>query len=852
MTDAFGDRYRRGAGVVGTQAVFTNRVDELDRFQLSWLRHRRTLKAVPAPDLETARDNVLHFYGTGGIGKSSLLRHLEREFLTEAPGRASEVIDFDSPSVFDLEEMVLRLRAAVGQLGVRCTAFDFALHFYWSVAHPGESIQTYTAKHGILGRLSRRYDVAADMEASVMDIVSSVVEASALVHGTTKLASAVHRLVRDRSHVKHAIAGCDDLQNFLDPATVEQAIGYLPVLLAWDLQQAGNPEVVVFWDTYEEVQERGRRQEKAIQRICFLMPNVFFVIGGRNRLDWAHESLLGELDFVGSRCWPHLAGQLARSQMLVGDLSEADSYSYLSERLVVHGEAAIPPDVRRRIVSAAGGWPLYLDLAAQHYQQAMADGTANDIDVDVPFSALVTRLAADLSGEERAVLRGAALLESFDLDLAHAAAGDVTRGAVESVVSRDFVKRDTQRVWPLSMHATLRLALRRDTTSRDSWTELDWEVAGRRVADRLSQRAAQSRDTRELRACLAQGLPLAHEFALPTEWLSQTARRLAGHGGLSGVRDLGSLQTPAGALSRLCHLVDARTQMSFAAAARPFDQELVDALSPVDRVWVRIRHATALLNLDELRRAADAYAEVVSADDVPLDIAVHAQTMFALVQLKRGRFRELVALVEDPESKADAHRLMGDVLRYNARWAEASVHYEHGLAASMGSGDLGLERLYRAELALVDGWTGRSDPARRKRPDDTGNSAWGAVTHLIAQALYEAGRDPHTARRLLDDADRAARGHGVHEAAADVAVARGFVAALHHDARELATAVGAVDEYTHAAGAHASWTAVLRWWAGQDPRMPSVDWLDGPEGARNAWVRTLDERRSRLRDPRSR
>ncbi|KQV69504.1 hypothetical protein ASC64_06560 [Nocardioides sp. Root122] len=843
MSDPFSDRFRVGASIVSARPVFTNRVDELARFRSAWDAHRASLDDLAALGREAPRTNVLHFYGTGGIGKSSLLHRLRREFDEDGIARASEVIDFDSPSVFDLEEMVLRLRACVGQLGIRCTAFDFALHFYWSVAHPGESIEMYTAKHGVLGRLSRKYDLAADMESSVMDIVSSVVESSSVVHGTTKLASAVHRLLIDRARVKHAIAECDDLPIFLDPTTAEQSIGYLPALLSWDLQQAGNPPVTVFWDTYEEVQDRGRRQEKPIQRICFLLPNVFFVVGGRNRLDWAHESLLGELDYVGPRCWPGLAETEAASQVRVGDLSERDSDTYLSERLLVHGEAAIPPAVRQQMVAASGGWPLYLDLAAQHFQQAMAEGTADDIQGDVPFSALATRLAADLSMEERAVMRGAALLESFDADLVRAAAGHVADGAVMGLLERDFVKRDVLRVWPLSLHSTLRRALRADTTSWDSWTDIDWNLAARRVFDRLAERAARSNDTRELRACLVQGLALAHEFLLPVDWLSVVARRLAGHGGLSGVRDLGSLKTPAGALSRLCQVVDAHSQTSFAEAAKPLDRALLDALSPVDRVWVRSLRATALLNAGEVRAAADAYSDIISDGVLPSDVAVHVHTMFALVLLKTGRFQELVALAEHPDSRVDLHRVLGDVTRYHARWDEARSHYERGLADSMASGDLGLERLYRAELALVDGWTGRSDPRLRKRPDDEDASAWGAVTHLVAQALFEAGREPVEAHRLLDEAAAAAGGYGVTEGRVDVAVARGFVAAVHDDGPGLERALRAVDDHVGDTGAHGFWVIVLRWWSQDDAMAESVDWISGNLAARDAWRATLERRR---------
>jgi hypothetical protein len=82
-------------------------------------------------------------------------------------------------------------------------------------------------------------------------------------------------------------------------------------------------------DTFEEVTARATREmERWLQRSVFLMPNVLFVVTGRNRLDWADLKQTTDLDFVGTHRWPLLqAGHTTSEpgQHLVGYLSATDA-----------------------------------------------------------------------------------------------------------------------------------------------------------------------------------------------------------------------------------------------------------------------------------------------------------------------------------------------------------------------------------------------------------------------------------------------------------------------------------------------------------------------------------------------
>jgi hypothetical protein len=282
--------FRIGNKGAQTQPTFTNRVNELALFKAARNAHTAWKSTIDSMNADTPRRNVIDFYGVGGIGKSSLLHRLEKEASQSDSPFGSCYINFEDATAFDIENLILRVRSAVGSLGVKCVAFDFALAFYWGVAHPGETIETYTKNNSALRKLGERVGLSATVENAVIEVAQSIASLSSAAHGATRLASTVAKLATDRHSAHHAIADCEALPLFLDAQTVEQAFSFLPSLLAWDLQQAGTPDFVVFLDTYEEVTRRGHQFERPIQRLCYLLPNVLFVVAGRNQLNWARRT----------------------------------------------------------------------------------------------------------------------------------------------------------------------------------------------------------------------------------------------------------------------------------------------------------------------------------------------------------------------------------------------------------------------------------------------------------------------------------------------------------------------------------------------------------------------------------
>lgn len=104
-------------------------------------------------------------------------------------------------------------------------------------------------------------------------------------------------------------------------------------------------------------EQTDRTAERLLQRCVHQMPNVLFVITGRNRLDWTDIGVGAELDFAGAQFWPglHYDNSIEPRRHLVGYLSESDADHFLRAALTRNGEPAMCLSLG--VVPAAGPSP---------------------------------------------------------------------------------------------------------------------------------------------------------------------------------------------------------------------------------------------------------------------------------------------------------------------------------------------------------------------------------------------------------------------------------------------------------------------------------------------------------------
>jgi hypothetical protein len=527
---------------VAAQQVFTNRSDEVTAFARSLEELHRILDEAdvsPVLDRAQGRRNVLTFYGVGGIGKTTLSYELERQLLAQADAdKRRDVIsvrvDVSEDGASDIERFVLRLRAGLGRLGNRWPAFDLALASYWARAHPGEALQEFLDTVPAMRRVSRNIGLSEQIAANVEQLAPDGV--GGLTGLAQRAAVGTYRAIRNRVREGRLLSDCDLFSELIEAEADYDTLSFFPYLLAWDLERwprkDRRPTVSVFLDTFEVLATRAdRAAERFLQRCVYLMPNVLFVITGRNRIDWADSAASGELDFHGPECWPHLHfsnDSTEPRQHLVGYLSDSDADNYLQEALTEDGAPAMHATVRDRIISGGRGLPLYLDLSVSHFVELLARGRRPSVDdFGGSFTAVATRSLRDLPREERDLVRTAALVDRVDAALLRAGQPSLSDGFVARFLRRTFLTHDDAYERPYALHVALGKAIgEADAGMPDGWSDLD----RREVAGRLLRHLGELASTAG-RAVMAQalesGLKLSGTYGIFDDWITRVTQHLA-------------------------------------------------------------------------------------------------------------------------------------------------------------------------------------------------------------------------------------------------------------------------------------------------------------------------------------
>lgn len=536
-----------------TEEAFTNRQAQWELIAAAlteYLRHTAD-PAFDVEDLEAPRNNVMVFHGVGGIGKTTLSRKLEaalgsadrRPAQWGEPTWAGERIlpvriDLSRSAGTDFEHVILTIRLALAELGRPLPAFDLALRRYWEHQHPGEPLEEYLRRGGLASRFGKA--LPQQMQSALGDIAQALLLPGTVGSVVGEVTGSLVRALREHRQSVRALAGCTRLADLLQAEPDVDALSYYPHLLAWELAQLPVDKrivPVILLDTFEDTGDRTHRDlERLLQRVVWLMPNAFFLVTGRSRLQWADEGLQGQLDWTGPSAWPglaahdipaprHTAGAGRGRQILIGDFSPEDCKDYLARRLSQDGRPLFSEPLRTVIADRSHGLPLYLDLAVMRFLEIRRTGrTPQPADFDINFPALIARTLSDLTPDERHVLRSVALLDSFDLPLATRAAGMTHQAPALRLLERPFVRENPIGMWPFHLHALIRSTIRTaDDQTDDRWSPHDWQQAAERAFAGVGEQWATSTAPGRmlLIGCLRQGLAVARDFRLELGWLAE-------------------------------------------------------------------------------------------------------------------------------------------------------------------------------------------------------------------------------------------------------------------------------------------------------------------------------------------
>ncbi|MFD0396428.1 hypothetical protein ACFQ3Z_46255 [Streptomyces nogalater] len=203
---------------------------------------------------------------------------------------------------------MLTIRAALSALGRPLPAFDLVLRRYWDHRHPGEPLEEYLRRGGLTARFGKA--LPQQMQSAMADVAQALLLPGTVGTAVGQLTGALVRALRERRQTVRALARCARLADLLEAEPDLEALSFYPHLLAWELAQLPADKKVtpvILLDTFEDVGDRTHRDlERLIQRVVWLMPNAFFVVTGRSRLQWADPALQGQLDYTGPTAWPGL------------------------------------------------------------------------------------------------------------------------------------------------------------------------------------------------------------------------------------------------------------------------------------------------------------------------------------------------------------------------------------------------------------------------------------------------------------------------------------------------------------------------------------------------------------------
>jgi hypothetical protein len=866
---------------LGADEAFTNREDQWRIFVSALDGHLQHVSAAgfDAADLEAPRRNLLVFHGVGGIGKSTLSRRLEAalanaehrpaqwgEPVWHGPRIVSLRLDLARSANTDFERVVVTIRLSVAAaVGRPMPAFDIALRRYWDHRHPGEPLEEYLRRDGLLTRFGQA--LPQQMQAALGEVAQGLALPGMLGSAVGQLTGALVRALREHRRSVSALAGCARLADLLEADTDLEALSYYPHLLAWELARLpARKQIapVVLLDTFEDIGDRTHRDmERLLQHVVWLMPNVFFVVTGRNRLQWADPALHGQLDWTGPAAWPGLADRGlptpratpadpgSRRQILIGNFSDEDRQNYLTHRLTTDGRPLIDPTLRRVIAERSHGLPLYLDLAAMRFLEIRRNGlTPQPADFDGDFPALIARTLTDLTPDERHVLRSVSLLDAFDIPLATAAAGISRDAPVLRLLERPFIRHTTTSLWPYHLHALIRSTLRTaEDTTDDRWSPRDWRNAAERAHRAIGRQWAghTGPGRRLLIACLRQGLALASEFHLDLGWLTEAAWQYVSDSVWEPVtpasRDTGDetrLQTPADALVELLtalgrrqheHRRSTATRLAAVIDAGLLPEELGQmALYYLAKAHRDLGHSVA--SRTGMQQVADGGGRLAPA----------ARRGLAHLARLAGDFPTALAVAQNLGWAGRQNRVLGDIHWPQGDITRAAEDYEQARddAEQRGiAGERATAQAHRAlALAFADPTTADSEIALAHHllTDLTLHAT--TLTVHIAGLIRDAGHSTHInerAQALRTEIETA----GLTSLLPLLELAVCFHHAVRADEELLAAAIHRLRRLTDG-GDHAH-LADIACFMGNRPRTPDaspVRWLESEETVRRRW-RTL-------------
>jgi len=296
---------------------------------------------------------IFNYYGVGGIGKSSLLRKIEKELESSKDKNYFAFCDLETKQ--DVYTILKTLRISlIEKYKFDFPKFDIALLCYAKKAGDKadkEEIQSLVEK-------SRTLSLILD----ATGLIPQLSIASSLIKVADSGVAWVRNLA-DKNY-KTEVA---KLENMTASEIVKKLPYYFALDMSKNLEKLNKP-FVIFIDTYEKLVNTISDDSKAFIKDLWLrddeglvlnMPKVLWVIAGREKLSWDKYNPDWK-DSIESH--------------ILGDLDYNDAANFLKEA------GFSDEDMCKSLYSLTNGTPIYLDICVSTLEKLLNNGEEVTID----------------------------------------------------------------------------------------------------------------------------------------------------------------------------------------------------------------------------------------------------------------------------------------------------------------------------------------------------------------------------------------------------------------------------------------------------------------------------------------
>ncbi len=334
---------------------------------------------------------LLNYYGVGGIGKSTLLRHIQKSFeKSEIP-----VFYFDLAKYSSVIHFYEAIYIWLQKNNIDALYFQMAFLVYWKRVYPNidfkESLPLSIQEGGLFG----------DVISAVFDnSLEAIKDYLPVVGGSLKFLHKGYKYLKEKLHLDEEIV--DAISELEDSElSIKDVENHLAYFLAQDferLSEVNSTKAIFLFDTYEKLYEfqsddRKKDLEAWVENFAYNIKNhALLLIAGREKIRWKQFD----------PAWDELIFYYQLGALKEDEVKELIQKQGIKDREVIEA-----------ITKTSKGYPFYVKLAVDAYKSSPKNFDYNTIGLEEIFQ----RFVGNLSKESRTILEYLSIPKSFDREL---------------------------------------------------------------------------------------------------------------------------------------------------------------------------------------------------------------------------------------------------------------------------------------------------------------------------------------------------------------------------------------------------------------------------------------------------